>query len=60
MRVNQIYLSIRAVPEIIFSALLPVIPRDNFISNDSRVIEENIQNSSKFGYIGGGFGKKSM
>ena len=58
---TQISLSIRAVPDIIFSELLLLaIPNDNFINIDSRVADENRQNSSVCWYIGGGFDKKSI
>lgn len=50
----------RAVPAIIFSELLPVIPSHTLIKMFSLVIVENRQNYSKFGYRGGGFDKKSM
>lgn len=56
---NHISLSIKAVPAIIFSELFPVIPRVNFIRTVSRVAEENRQNYSTLGYIGGGLAKKS-
>lgn len=51
--------NIKAVPAIIFSALFPVIPKVNFISTVYRVAEENKQNYSTWGYIGGGFARKS-
>lgn len=53
-------LSIKAVPAIIFYEALPTIPRVNFIKTISLVAEENKQNYSTFGYMGGGFAKKSM
>lgn len=49
-----------AVPAIIFSALLPIIPRVSFISTFSLEAEENKQNYYTSGYIGGAFDKKSM
>lgn len=51
--------SINAVPAMIFSALFPVMPNVSFISTVSLVADENKQNYSTFGYIGGGFDKKS-
>ncbi len=57
--VDHISLSMIAVPAIIFSALLPTIPKVSFISTDSLVAEENKQNYSTLGYIGGGLAKKS-
>lgn len=56
----QISLSIKAVPEIIFSAALPTIPNVSFIRIFSLVADENKQNYYTLGYIGGGFAKKSM
>ena len=53
-------LSRMAVPAMILSELFPVIPRLNFMSIFYLVEEENKQNYSTLGYIGGGFGKKSM
>lgn len=53
-------LSIKAVPAIIFSELLPTIPRVNFINTVSREAEEKRQNSSTLGYIGGGLARKSI
>lgn len=44
----------------IFSEELPTIPNVNFIKTVYLVAEENRQNSSTFGYIGGGFAKKSI
>lgn len=49
-----------AVPAIILSELFPVIPKFSFINMLSLVDDENKQNYSIFGYIGGGFDKKSM
>lgn len=43
----------------IFYALLPTIPKVSFINTVSLVAEENKQNYSTFGYIGGGLAKKS-
>jgi len=39
--------------------LFPFIPNFIFINKNYLLSEENRQNYSSFGYIGGGFGKKS-
>lgn len=59
LRGYHISLSITAVPAMIFYALLPTIPKVSFINTVSLVAEENKQNYSTFGYIGGGLAKKS-
>lgn len=51
--------NISAVPAMIFSELLPVMPKVSFIRIVSRVAEEKRQNSYTLGYIGGGLARKS-
>lgn len=52
-------MSIKAVPAIIFYGAFPTIPSVSFIRTVSRVAEENKQNYSTYGYIGGGLARKS-